>query len=82
MAAAIARLARLSRRLIWATPLAADPRYRPATRAMAAVLPSLDALCDGSSLAAMGRLLDALEGIDKAPRGRAGARFARERPAA
>ena len=53
-----------ARRLIWATPLAADPRYRPATRAMAAVLPSLDALCDGSSLAALGRLLDALEGID------------------
>ena len=29
------RLSRLSHRLIWVTPLAADPRYRPQTRAMA-----------------------------------------------
>ena len=39
MVHAVGRLARLSHRLIWATPLAADPRYRPATRGMAGVLP-------------------------------------------
>jgi uncharacterized protein len=44
MAAALERLARLSHRVVWWSPLACDPRYRPLTRAMAVVLGSLDDL--------------------------------------
>src|SRR4029453_1342276 len=50
---AVNRLARLSHRLVCVTPLAADPRYRPLTRAMAGILPVLDGLADGSDLAAL-----------------------------
>ncbi len=57
---AVARLSRLSHRLVWATPLAADPRYRPATRAMRGILPHLDAVCDGSGLPGLERSLDGL----------------------
>ena len=54
MVHAVGRLARLSHRLVWVSPLAADPRYRPLTRAMAGILPVLDALADGSDLAGAG----------------------------
>jgi hypothetical protein len=60
MVHAVARLSRLSHRLLWATPLAADPGYRPATRAMRGALPHLDAICDGSGLPGLERLLDDL----------------------
>jgi uncharacterized protein len=76
---ALGRLARLSHRLVWATPLAADPRYRPATRGMAGVLPFLDALCDGSSLAALERMIAGLDNVERMGRGRAGQRFQNER---
>ncbi|MCV3239366.1 vWA domain-containing protein [Mesorhizobium sp. ZC-5] len=78
----VGRLARLSHRLIWATPLAADPRYRPATRGMAGVLPLLDALCDGSSLAALDRMIVGLETTERMGRGQAGHRFQNGRIAA
>jgi uncharacterized protein len=44
MREAVARLARLAHRLVWWSPLACDPAYRPVTRGMHAVLPALDAL--------------------------------------
>ena len=44
MAQAVHRLARLSHRLLWWTPLALDPAYRPITRAMAAIQDDLDGL--------------------------------------
>ena len=68
---AVNRLARLSHRLVWVTPLAADPRYRPLTRAMAGILPVLDGLADGSDLPALERLLRKLPSIENAPRGEA-----------
>ena len=37
-------------RLSLATPLAGDPRFRPVTAALRAILPDLDDLIDGSSL--------------------------------
>lgn len=49
MTDAVRRLARLSHRLLWWSPLACDPDYRPLTRAMAAITDHLDALtgvCD------------------------------------
>jgi uncharacterized protein with von Willebrand factor type A (vWA) domain len=50
MIAAVDRLARISHRLVWLTPLASDPAYEPATRAMAAIRPSLDRLGSSASL--------------------------------
>jgi uncharacterized protein with von Willebrand factor type A (vWA) domain len=44
MAEAARRLARLSHRLVWWSPLACDPAYRPVTRGMRAILPELDVL--------------------------------------
>jgi uncharacterized protein with von Willebrand factor type A (vWA) domain len=41
---AVRRLALLGHRLVWWSPLARDPGYRPATRGMAAVADRLDAL--------------------------------------
>lgn len=79
MIRAVERLARLSHRLVWATPLAADPRYRPATRGMAAILPMLDGLFDGSGLPALDRMLAALDAVEHAPRGRAERSFSEHR---
>ena len=50
---AVSRLSRLAWRFSWASPLVADPRYRPRTRAMQAILPFLDDLVDGASGAAL-----------------------------
>jgi uncharacterized protein with von Willebrand factor type A (vWA) domain len=60
MAEAVARLARLAHRLVWWSPLACDPAYRPATRGLRAVLGELDVLAgarDLPSLTAQVRLL-------------------------
>lgn len=72
---AVERLARLSHRLVWATPLAADPRYRPLTRAMTGVLPHLDDLCDAGNLGALERLIFRLDAAEYRPRGQAARRF-------
>lgn len=50
METAIRRLGARAFRLSLATPLAADPRFRPQTAALKAILPCLDDLVDGSSL--------------------------------
>ncbi len=47
---AMRRLAARAFRLSRATPLAGDPRFRPATAALRAILPVLDDLVDGSSI--------------------------------
>ncbi|MFN3937675.1 MAG: VWA domain-containing protein, partial [Gemmobacter sp.] len=49
LAAAMARLRGLAWGVLWLSPLAADPAYRPETDAMRAILPLLDRLGDGSS---------------------------------
>ncbi|RLP23188.1 VWA domain-containing protein [Mesorhizobium sp. YM1C-6-2] len=51
METAIRRLGARAFRLSLATPLAGDPRFSPETAALKAILPSLDDLVDGSSLA-------------------------------
>jgi uncharacterized protein with von Willebrand factor type A (vWA) domain len=63
---AMRRLAGLSHRLSLATPLAGDIRFRPQTAALAAVLPRLDDLIDGSSAQAIARFMLTLG--RKAPR--------------
>ncbi len=50
MADAAARLGRLGHRLIWWSPLAGDPAYRPVTRGMQAVLGELDELAGARDL--------------------------------
>ena len=58
---AMRRLAGLSHRLVLATPLAGDARFRPQTAALSAVLPWLDDLVDGSSAVAIARFMLTLD---------------------
>lgn len=57
LVAAMARLRGLAWRIVWLSPLAGDPGYRPETGALRAILPFLDVLGDGSSPAAIAREL-------------------------
>ena len=50
MAEAAHRLARLAHRLVWWSPLACDPAYRPATRGMRGILGELDTLAGARDL--------------------------------
>ena len=50
MAEGARRLARLAHRLVWWSPLACDPAYRPVTRGMQAILRELDALAGARDL--------------------------------
>ena len=47
--ASMTRLSALAWSVLWLSPLAADPTYRPETGAMRAILPLLDRLGDGST---------------------------------
>ncbi|MFQ3622628.1 MAG: VWA domain-containing protein [Acetobacteraceae bacterium] len=49
LVAAMRRLRGLAWGVLWLSPLAADPAYRPETGAMRAILPMLDRLGDGST---------------------------------
>ncbi|MYF88162.1 MAG: VWA domain-containing protein [Boseongicola sp. SB0676_bin_33] len=49
MSEAVRRLSKLAWRLDWLTPRAADPDYGPATGGLSAIVPSIDALADGST---------------------------------
>lgn len=75
---AVQRIARLSHRLVWVTPLAADPEYRPLTRAMVGILPDLDTIADGSCINALEQLPALLSAVENEPRGQAWRRFQRE----
>jgi uncharacterized protein len=68
MAAAVARLARLSHRVVWWSPLACDPSYRPVTRAMAAVLGDLDDLVGVRDLESAIDALHRLRAVETGPR--------------
>ena len=50
LGAQLARLRRLSHRVVWVNPLAGDRAFRPETRGMTAALPHVDALVAGHSL--------------------------------
>ncbi|HTE64456.1 MAG TPA: VWA domain-containing protein [Solirubrobacteraceae bacterium] len=50
MAEATRRLGRLAHRLVWWSPLACDPAYRPATRGMHAILGEIDTLAGARDL--------------------------------
>lgn len=57
METAFRRFAAVAFRLSLATPLAGDPRFRPETEALRAILPMLDDLVDGSSVAGLTKFL-------------------------
>jgi uncharacterized protein with von Willebrand factor type A (vWA) domain len=54
------RLQRLSHRVIWLNPLAADARYEPLTRGAKATMPSVGALLSGHSVGSLQELADLL----------------------
>lgn len=49
LAGAMAKLRGLAWSVLWLSPLATDPAYRPETEAMRAILPMIDKLGDGST---------------------------------
>jgi len=57
METAFRRFSACTHRLSLATPLAGDPRFRPETEALCAILPTLDDLVDGSSVAGLTKFL-------------------------
>ena len=50
MGDAVARFARIAWRIVWLTPLAADPAFEPRTADLVAARPYLDELGDGGSI--------------------------------
>jgi uncharacterized protein with von Willebrand factor type A (vWA) domain len=57
MVEAVRRLDRRARHLLWLSPLAGDPRYRPETAGVKAILPIVGRIGDGSSSEAVSRSL-------------------------
>ena len=60
IAAQMARLARITHRIVWANPLKSSPGYQPLARGMAAALPFVDEFLPGDSLVALTAALDRL----------------------
>jgi uncharacterized protein with von Willebrand factor type A (vWA) domain len=79
MVKSVERLSRLGHRFIWLTPLANDPKYIPATRALAACLPFLDYLDNAGSLAALATSLSKISELELKPRGTATRIFQQQR---
>jgi uncharacterized protein with von Willebrand factor type A (vWA) domain len=61
---AMARLARLSHRIVWVNPLNTGPEYEPLTRGMVAALPHIDVLLPGHNLASLVNLAEVLASLD------------------
>ncbi len=68
MADAARRLSRLAHRLVWWSPLACDPAYRPVTRGMRAILGDLDALGGARDLPSLLDAVRRLPEISAGPR--------------
>jgi uncharacterized protein len=64
----VARLSRLSHRLIWANPRAGHEGFTPTAAGMAAALPHCDQLVEGHSLAALERLARVVAGATERQR--------------
>jgi uncharacterized protein with von Willebrand factor type A (vWA) domain len=62
MAAAMARLARTARRVIWVNPLKASPGYAPLARGMAAALAYVDLFVEGHSVSSLEHLAALIAG--------------------
>ena len=57
----MARLSRLSHRLIWVNPLSGDPRYEPLAKGMRAALPYVDDFVSGHNVASLWELTSIIE---------------------
>jgi len=66
----MARLSRLTHRIVWVNPRKAAPGYAPLAAGMAAALPHCDAFVSGHSLAALTEVADAIAGTGTTPRTR------------
>lgn len=62
VAAEMARLSRVARRVIWVNPLKASPGYAPLARGMAAALPYVDLFVEGHSVASLEHLAERIAG--------------------
>ncbi len=69
----VARLSRVSHRLIWLTPLASSEDFTPATRAMVAIEPFLDRIGSSGSLTELHAELVNVTHLEHHPRRRASA---------
>ena len=56
----VARLSRLTHRLVWVNPLKGSPRYEPLARGMAAALPFVDVFLPGHDLESLEALAEAV----------------------
>ena len=66
MADAVARFSRLAWRIVWLTPLAADPGFEPRTAGLAAARPFLDELGNGGSIESIcAHVLDLAQVLDR-----------------
>jgi len=65
MAEMVRRLGRRARHLLWLSPLAGDPRYRPETVAIKAILPLVGSIGDGSSAEGIIQSLLSLPGLSR-----------------
>jgi uncharacterized protein with von Willebrand factor type A (vWA) domain len=61
LAGQVARLSRLSHRLVWVNPLKGSPRYEPLARGMAAAMPHIDVFIAGHNLASLEALCEVLQ---------------------
>jgi uncharacterized protein len=57
----MARLGRLTHRLVWVNPLKGSPRYQPLARGMTAALPHVDRFLPGHNLASLEALCESLD---------------------
>jgi uncharacterized protein with von Willebrand factor type A (vWA) domain len=62
MAAEMARLSRVARRVVWVNPLKASPGYAPLARGMAAALPYVDQFVEGESIRSLEHLATLVSG--------------------
>ena len=58
LAAELARMRRVTHRIVWVNPLKASPGYEPLAQGMAAALPHVDDFIEGHSVAALERLVE------------------------
>jgi uncharacterized protein with von Willebrand factor type A (vWA) domain len=58
LSAEVARLHRVTHRLVWVNPLKASPGYAPLAQGMAAALPHVDEFVEGHSVASLEALAD------------------------
>ncbi len=82
MAQSTERLSRLGHRLVWWSPLACDPAYRPVTRGMQAVMGNIDRLAGARDLSSLLAEVGRLPETSARPRRMAARAWATDRPQA